>query len=287
VFVRPAFSARATLAARKLWGYAAPLLLSAIALRLYDRLDLVMLTALGGTPEQAGHYGAAQNLAILPGLFATSFGPLLISTLTRAYRDHDATAAQGIGRDAIRWVLLLLPFAGLVAGSATGIVPLVFGPAFGPTAPLLAPLFFAAVALVLVSVTTAILLAAGHPGLTLAITGPLPLVAAIGYAALIPRAGPQGAALVTLAAAAIAAMALVLAVRRTCGIWPPAATLLRTGAVCAAAYTAAAHWPAVGAPVVIKLGVIGSGIVIAFLLTGELTAAELTAVRSWWRVVRR
>jgi O-antigen/teichoic acid export membrane protein len=287
VFVRPAFSARATLAVRKLWVYAAPLLLSALALRLFDRLDLVLLTALGGTPEQAGHYGAAQNLAILPGLFATSFVPLLISTLTRAYRDHDGTTARAVGRDAIRWALLLFPFAALAAGSATEIVSLVFGPAFGPAAPLLAPLFFAAVALVLVSVATAILLAAGHPGLTLAFTGPLPLVAAIGYAALIPLAGPQGAALVTLAGAAITAVSLVLAVHRTAGIWPPAATLLRTGVVCAAAYTAAAHWPAAGAAVVVKLAVIGTGIVIAFLLTGELTGAELTAARSWWRVTRR
>ncbi|MBA3316502.1 MAG: oligosaccharide flippase family protein, partial [Gemmatimonadales bacterium] len=67
-FVRPAFSLRAAFQVGKLWGYAAPLLLSAVALRLYDKLDLVALTALGGTPEQAGHYGAAQNLAILPSL---------------------------------------------------------------------------------------------------------------------------------------------------------------------------------------------------------------------------
>ncbi|MFL5495216.1 MAG: lipopolysaccharide biosynthesis protein [Gemmatimonadales bacterium] len=287
VFVRPIFSVRATFAVGKLWGYAAPLLLSALALRLFDRLDLVMLTALGGTPEQAGHYGAAQNLAILPGLFATSFVPLLLSTLARAYRDHDGRAARRIGRDAIRWSLLLFPFAGLAAGSATGVVPLVFGQAFGPAAPLLAPLFFAAVALVLVSVTTAILLAAGHPGLTLGFTGPLPLVAAMGYAALIPRAGPQGAALVTLAGAAITAVALVLAVHRTCGIRPPTATLVRTGVLCAAAYTAAVRWPAAGAPVVIKLTVIGTGIVIAFLLTGELTAAELRAARFWRGAARR
>src|SRR5262245_12335013 len=85
--VRPTLSVRATLGAGRLWSAVAPLLVSAVALRLYDRLDLVALTALGGTPEQAGHYSAAQNLALLPSLVGISFAPLLLATLSRALRE--------------------------------------------------------------------------------------------------------------------------------------------------------------------------------------------------------
>jgi O-antigen/teichoic acid export membrane protein len=280
-FVRPGFSLSALLRLRTLWSYAAPLLLSALALRLFDKLDLITLTALGGTPEQAGRYGAAQNLAILPSLFALSFSQLLLASLTRAYRDGDG--AGPIARNALRGVLLLVPFVALAAGAAPEIVRLVFGPAFAAAAPLLAPLLFAAVALVLGSVASSVLIAAGRPGLTLALTGPLPVVAAIGYLVVIPRAGPEGASLVTFAAATLSAIALVLAVYRSCRVLPPAAPLLQSGIVSAAVYAAAVLWPAAGVLVVLKLAVIGVGIVIAFLLTGAIRPAELTAASSWWR----
>lgn len=283
LFVRPAFSFRSLFLVRKLWGYAAPLLFSALALRLYDKLDLVALTALGGSSEQAGHYGAAQNLSIAPSLFTLSFSPLLLSSLTRAYREHQNNKAVSIGRDAMRCVLLLVPFAMLVAGSAREIVTLVFGSAFAPAAPLLAPLLFAAVALMHVSVTTAMLIAADRTVLTLALTGPLPLLAAIGYVLVIPRAGPRGAALVTFAGATLAALVLTMAVDRVCRIRPPAATVVQSGILSAAAYTAAVLWPAAGALLVLKLIVFSLVIVIAFLASGSLTRAELTAASAWWR----
>ena len=280
-FVQPAFSVRAALQVQQLWSYAAPLLLSALALRLFDKLDLVALSALGAAREAVGFYGAAQNLSILPNLFATSFSPLLLSTLTRAYRQSESEAAD-IGRDALRWVLLLVPFAGLAAGSASEIIALVFGPAFGPAAHLLGPLLFSAVALVLVSIMTAILVAAGRPGLSLAFTGPLPLVAGAGYLAVIPLFGARGAALVTLAAATLGVLTLGVAVHRLSRALPPAGSMVRSGIGCAAAYAAAAFWPAGGALVVLKLAVIGIGIVVVLLLTGELTPAELRAARSCW-----
>jgi O-antigen/teichoic acid export membrane protein len=283
IFVRPAFSARAALQVGRLWGYVAPLLLSTLALRLYDRLDLLALTALGGTPEQAGHYGAAQNLSILPNLFALSFAPLLLATLTRAFRDDEHPAARRLGRGAMRGVLLLIPFAGLGAGAAPEIVGLVFGPAFAPAAPLIPPLLFAAVALVMVAVTTAILIAAGRPGVTVACTAPLPVLAAIGYLLFIPRYGSQGAALVTLVGAMLAALALVAMVYRECRILPPAGTMVRSGVVCAGAYAAAVLWPASGALALPELGTIAAGIVLALLVAGEFTSEELATVRSWRR----
>jgi O-antigen/teichoic acid export membrane protein len=282
-FVRPAFSARATLRVRKLWGYAAPLLLSALALRLYDKLDLVTLTALGGTAEQAGLYSAAQNLAILPSLFAAPFAPLLLSTLSRAFREGQGALASGLGRDAMRGVLLLVPFAALVAGSAVEIVTLVFGPAFDPAASLLSWLIFAAVALVQVSIATAILTAAGRPNMTLALTVPLPLLALSGYLVLIPRSGPAGAALVTAVCAALAALAAVFVVHRVCRVLPSMGTVVRTSLLCVGAYAVAALWATPGFLLLVKLPVISVAILLAFGFLGEFSTVELTAARALLR----
>jgi O-antigen/teichoic acid export membrane protein len=282
-FVRPALSVRAVRRGRMLWGFAAPLILSAFALRIFDKLDLVTLTLLGGTPEQAGHYGAAQNLSLLPALFALSFAPLLLSSLTRAFRENDDAAGRRIGIDAIRWVFLLLPFAALAAGSAPELVALVFGPRFAPAGPLLPPLLFAAAALALVSVATSMLIAVGRPGLALALTAPLPGMAVCGYMVLIPRLGPMGAALVTLLGAVLTALALILAVHRVCLVLPPGKTVLVSGVLSAGAYIAAALWPTHGALVVLELVAIGAGLVGATLVAGELTSTELRAICSWWR----
>jgi O-antigen/teichoic acid export membrane protein len=282
-FVRPAFSSRAALRVRKLLGYAAPLLLSAVAIRLFDKLDLVALMALGGRPGQAGLYAAAQNLALLPGLFTGAVSPVLLSALSRALRDGESALAGRLAQHAMRGMLLLLPFASLVAGAAPEIVRLVFGPAFFQTATLLSWLIFAAVAQVFVSVGTAILTATGRVGLTLALTGPLPLIALSGYLVLIPNWGPLGAAIVTFLCATLAAAATVLAVHRVCRALPPAATAMRCTLVCLAAFGAATLWPTQGWLVIAKLAAISLAIPAALGVLGEFSAAELSALRALGR----
>jgi O-antigen/teichoic acid export membrane protein len=285
--VRPALSARAALSVGRLWSVVAPLLVSALAMRFFDRLDLVALTSLGGTPGQAGQYGAAQNLALLPGLVGTSFTPLLLATLARAFRDGVHESASRIGSGAMRWVLLLAPPAALAAGASDGIVRLVFGPAFAPAAPLVGPLLFAAIAVVMIAVCNSILTAAGRPGLTAVFTAPLPVVAGLAYLAVIPRFGLLGAAQVTLVTSVVAALALCIAVFRVCRVLPPAATLLRSAVTSAAVYAAALAWSPPGALVLLELAVLAPAVVLALLATGELTPGELASCRAWWKRERR
>src|SRR5262249_27574896 len=120
-YVRPDLFGRSPVAARQLWGYAGPLFLFALSLRLYDKMDLFALKLLGGTAAEAGVYSAAQNLALVPGIFGLSFSPLLLSTLSRVLRTGDDEAAKRLGRGALRLVVALLPFAGLTAGAAAEI----------------------------------------------------------------------------------------------------------------------------------------------------------------------
>jgi O-antigen/teichoic acid export membrane protein len=208
--------------------YAAPLFLAAMSQRLFNRLDLVALKALGGTAAQAGVYGAAQNISLFPGIFGLSMNPVLLAAVGRLMRAGDRDGARAIGRGAFRGVILLLPFAALIAGSAGEIARLVFGPAFMPAGPLMALLVFAALGMLVVSVSTALLVAANRPRRTLTLTGPLVPLALTGHVLLIPRLGPIGAAAVTTTVAGLAALAALVVVDRTWRIRPPAATFWRS-----------------------------------------------------------
>lgn len=284
-YVRPPLFGRSTFPAHQLWEYAVPLFLSTLSLRFYDRLDLFALKVLGGTAKQAGIYGATQNLSVVPGIFALSFSPLILSVLSRALRDGDSHTVRRLSRDAMRMVMGLLPFAGMTAGAAPEIVRFIFGPRFLPGAPVLALLIFGALAAVMISVTTAILTAAGKPGWTFGLTGPLLPLAVVGHLLLIPRFGSVGAAVVTTLSASLGALASVLAVHRILGVLPPAATLWRSTLVCVVAYALANLWHAPGFLLLFKLAVIGLGILLAFLVLGEFSASELAVTRALlgWR----
>lgn len=283
VYVRPSLFGRSALPARQLWGYAAPLFLSALGVQLLGKMDLWALKALGGTAAQAGIYGAAQNLSLAPGIFALSFSPLLLSALSHALASGNLEMARKLGRSALRLVILLLPLAGMTAGAAPEIVALIFGPVFLPAAPLLALLIFGAVAAVMIWVAVGILTAAGKPGWTFAVTGPLPLLAIGGHLLLIPLLGAIGASVVTTVLAVLGAFAAVLAVYRIWHIVPRASTLARAGLICALAYSLAERWPTPGFLLLVKLPVIVLIIMVAFLLLGEFDGSEVAAARSMLR----
>jgi len=288
-YVRPSLFRRSTFPARQLWGYAVPLFLYVLSMRIYEKLDLLALKVLGATAAQAGIYGAAQNLSLVPGIFALSFSPLLLSTLSRVLGTGDTRLAKAMSRNAMRVVIGLLPFAGMTAGSASEIVGLIFGPVFLPAAPFLALLIFAGVARVMISVATAILTAADKPGWPFVLIGPLLPLATAGHLLLIPRWDAMGAALVTSLFAGLGALATVLAVYRIWRILPPAATLLRSTLLCGLAYTLAILWPTPSLLLLLKLPVIGLLIGLLFLLLGEFSAGEIAMVRSTfpWRTTSK
>ena len=279
-YVRPSLFHRSSFPARRLFSYAVPLSFFALTMQLFTKLDLIMLKLLGGTTEQAGFYGAAQNLSIVPGIFALSFSPLLLSTLSQMLGAGEGHSARDLGRDAMRTVTWLLPFAGMTAGASVEIVALVFGPQYISAAPLLALLIFSALAWVMISVATTILTATGKPTWPFAVTWPMLPLAFIGHMLLIPRLGPVGASLTTTVLTILGAMATVLAVYRIWRVAPPPATFMRSIMICAVAFALATLWPAPGFLLLVKLLAIALVIPLAFLLTGELKTDELAFLRS-------
>ncbi len=281
--VRPPFYSRVPFPMRRLWGIAGPLFLFTLSSRLYDKMDLFFLKSLGGTAADAGIYGAAQNLAIVPAVLVFPFASLLLSTLSRQLRSGDAEAARGLARNALRAVVALVPFACLLAGSAGEAVELIYGAPFLPAAPLLALLVFAAVGLVALALSAAILTAAGKPLWTVGIFGPLLPVAVIGHLLFIPWLGPPGAALVTTVVAGLGAVGMVLAIYRVWRVLPPVATLARSVLLGGLAYALAALWPTPALWLPLKLVVLGVAVLTGFFCLGEWKAEELALARSFWR----
>lgn len=279
-YVRPSFARPRDIPARTVWRGAAPLALAAMSLRLFNRVDLIALKALGGTAIAAGIYGAAQQVALLPNLFGLSFAPLLMATLARLLRRDKLDEARETARDAMRAVMLLLPLASLVAGAAPELASLLFGEKFAHAATPLAVLIFGALALLMVSVATSIFTAANLPTRTFQLTAPLVLAAAAGHFFVIPRFGIFGAAVVTTVVATFGALVAVLLVHQLWQVAPPALTALRAALVSVAAYLLAVYVPAPGWLVALKLCAGALLCALALLSLGEFTKTEIASLRS-------
>lgn len=279
-YVRPPLLRRSPFPMQKLWGYAVPLFLMAISLRLYDKLDLFMLKLLGGTAAEAGFYGTAQNLSAIPGIFTLAFVPLLLSTLTRLLRENNLKKAQELSKNAMRLVFLLFPFAALAAGASSEIITLLFSPTFLPAAPLFSILIFAAVAMAMISITTAILTAASKPNWTIALTAPMVPLAIAFDLWMIPKFGALGAAIVTFTISSLAALATVLAIYYLWQIFPSFLSLGRSLLISGLIYGLASLWETPGWLLTIKLFVLALLIILGLIMVGEFSQSEIASVRS-------
>jgi len=278
--VQPALFRRVFIAEWPLWDYAFPLFFSAVSVNCLVRLDLFALKALGGTAVQAGLYGAAQNLALLPGLVGTAVLPFLLSTLSRVLSTGDAPLGKELGRNAMRVALYLLPVAAVVAGASEEIVVFFFGELFDLSAPILAILITGSVAVLVMTVAITILIAIGNPRVALALTAPLVPIALVGHLIAIPRWGASGAATVTTLLGTAGAVAAVWTVYRLWDLAPPAGTLWRSLVIAALIFGFSLVWPVVGILILAKLLVAGVLIVLAYLALGEFSAEEMALGRN-------
>ena len=292
-FVRPPLLRRSGYAPQQLFGYALPLFLFATSLRLFDKLDLFMLKILGGTVAQAGVYGAAQNLAFVPGIFALSFSPLLLSTLNRSLRSGELVSAKQIGSNSVRITISLLPFAALAAAAAVSIVSVVYGQEFSVAGPVLAVLIFGAMGLVMISVVTAILTAAGRPNLTAALVAPMLPISAVGYVLFVPIYGEMGACWVNAGTAGLGAIACLVALHRIWQVSVPMGTFVRSAIAGLIVYQLGDWWITPDPSLVIKLLVLSGVIPLLLVCLGELSRSELQFVGSfvsqhkWMKLLRR
>ena len=144
-------------------------------------------------------------------------------------------------------------------------------------------LIFAALGLTTISLTASMLIAAGRPGLTFALTVPLVPLAIGAHVIFVPRFASIGAAATTTGLSWFGAGISMLAVGKIWQTLPPVATIGRSTLVCGLAYVLANFWSTPGFWVFLKLPVIGLAIVLAFLLLREFSSGEIALIRSIFR----
>jgi O-antigen/teichoic acid export membrane protein len=268
-FVRPPIFRRSDVSVRRLFEYALPLLVTALSLRLFDRVDVVLLKLLGRSAAEVGVYGAAQSLTVATGLFTSAFSPLLVATVTRSVVGGDHSRARELGRDSMRLVVLLFPLAAILAASAREIVPLILGADYLPGVDVFQCLIFAGVMNVAVSVGCALLVGAGKPAWTLRVAMPLPVIAILAHAWAIPRFGPVGAAAVTMTCAAFGAAFAFLAIHHVWQVAPASTSAIRSVVVAIVGAIVAAAWSTPGFLVVVKLGILAVAGLFVLCVAGE------------------
>lgn len=279
-YIQPSLWKPSNFPIQSLAGYAVPLFVAAISVRLYAKLDLIALKAMGGTAEQAGLYAVSQNLALLGGIMSPALAPVLIATIGQLLSTEQMGEVKALSQSAMRVVLLHLPFAGLVAGAAWEIVPLLFGEPFVTAAPLFAVLIFATIGTVMIAVTSAILVASNRPRWTAALSVPLPVVAVVAHRLLIPQWGSLGAAVATLLVAGLGAIAGIAAVYVRWRVLPPGMTFVRCCLVAGLGAITARYWAAPGFWLLLKLPVLGLTTLLALWLLGEISQADRAMLRS-------
>lgn len=272
---------------RALWTVAAPLLVFGLAFQLHTRVDLFAVTVLqrhvATVAQQTGWFGAAQNLAVAPGLFMMTVAPLLLATLGRLQRDGEHIAAVAMSRDVLRVTTALLPGAALVAVCATELVTVIFGANFQGAAPLLGPLFAGGLALCILAVAVSVLTAADHTSAVSRLGLLLLGSAAIGHWLVVPRFGAVGAAWVTLASSAFTCIVAMWSVFRAWGV-QSVSTFLRSFVIGAIIYAAGmlvitTSWWAL----ILKLVVLSILWLVVAVLIGELSRADRARLHSLWR----
>lgn len=277
-YCRPPLRRRGSVTLRRIWQYAAPLAVAGVSFRLLDGLDLLAWKALGATEAQAGIYAAALSLALMPGILSLACSVLLLSSLARLLREQRDDEARKLGRDAWWAILLLMPFAFLLAASGTELSVLLFGPAFEAAGPLLALLVFAGVGRLLISLGISMLTAYGRPGLASALVGPLVPLSLFGYVLVIPALGATGAAVVSIAVCLLGGLVCSAAVTRQSGIVPPVSTLMRSAVVCGVIFALGELWATPGPLVLLKLTTLALLTPALFVLVGELSTKRLHAM---------
>jgi O-antigen/teichoic acid export membrane protein len=251
------------------WKCLTPLFLFSISLRVYERLDIMSLKALGGSIAKVGVYGAAQNVAMIPTTFAIAVTPLLLSHLTRLVKEKTEAQARRFISDSLRLCLWFLPLCGVLAGSADEIARVCFGARFAAAGPLMAWLFFGASAGAIISVASAPLITAGKSAWTIAVSLPMTALAFGCYLLLVPRFGALGAAQISAAWQVVGAAASLFAVYRASGANLPLLSLPRCLMSGACALALGLEWHATAWTLLPKLLALTLVAVAALFATGE------------------
>lgn len=261
-----------------LWRVGWAPLLFTVGQRLIERVDLLLLQAFGTPAAALGVYVAAQNLSILPGLFAAALSPILIAAMTRERALGREIASRRTAAGFLRVTLYLMPLAPVFGACGGELAAIAFGRPFASAGPLTGWLVAGYIGLALCSASASILASQGRHGMTALLSVPATACAAVLHLIVIPRYGPVGAAVVTATVGLGSGLVAAAVVFRGWKEPFPVATVLRVSAASLAVTWL--FWSGVLAPFSfpVRLGglVLASGATLVAL--GEWKLGELRAM---------
>jgi O-antigen/teichoic acid export membrane protein len=223
--------------AEELWTFGVPTFVFAVSMRLLERLDLILLKALGAAAAAVGAYSAAQLGQRLAIMVAAAVSPLILGSVNRLIAGKMESDARKLSREAIRGVLLLFPFACIAAAIARDLVTLLFTSTYAGSSAPAAFLFLAGWATFTIYITSSIATAHDRPAVPAVILAVSAVAAIPGYWLLIPRYGNSGAAAVTAVALLGSAVAGLATACRISGIDLPVRAGIASVVIGAAAFT--------------------------------------------------
>lgn len=196
------------------WKLAGVVGLCSVALRVFDKIDLLVLGAVTTDVTKTSCYAVAQNFASLPSFFAMAWTAVMLRVLRdRSDDDNEGTYVRD-ARSTIYGLVALLPISLLAGMTAKRWIPWIFGNGYLPSAEPFALLVLAANILAIGAGSTAVLIAESRPRWALYATLPIPLVALTAHSYVIPQFGMTGAAVVTLTCSVVSTGGLLLAVAK-------------------------------------------------------------------------
>ena len=280
-YLRISVVKKSAYSAGRLWKQSGSLLFFGLVQNSRSISALTVLKILGGTAEQVGYYGGMQNLLRLPILAFATLSSTFLATIRRIISmGSDHLRARHLSKQALRFVVLLLPYSGLILGTLNEIISVVFGSAYLPALPIGIWLASGVVPLGLTSINTAILIAAGKSNWPLFMAAPLLPAAIVAHVYMVPINGPLGTAQVVALSFVVSALISGILVFRLWSVMPPIRTCIRSILVCGVAYYAAMSWPVAGIFVFLKLFGLGGFVLLLFGLTGEFSRREISMVWS-------
>ncbi len=177
-----------------------PTFANAIALRIADSVDLLVLSALGVATHLLGHYSAAMMVALIPRMLNLVLGPGLIMAHSSAIKTGDHALAAQIREDTSRLLACVAAVVLAGVGAAPTIMLIIFGPAFVEGADILRCLLMGGVFMLIFGVTTSEFVAENRPWAPFAISLPMVGLLLVLLFVLVPMYGVLGAAASTASA---------------------------------------------------------------------------------------
>ncbi|MEX1020966.1 MAG: oligosaccharide flippase family protein [Litorilinea sp.] len=197
----------------ELWGQAMPFFRLSIADVLLQRLDILLLTLLGGEVV-TGIYSLAYNLVRVLTKLVQSFWQALYPTFSRLYHHRDRKYAV-LAQLGLRYGLIaLLPAAALSAAVAPDLLPFIFSTDYQESASVYRILVWQAPLLFIASYASTLLMVQRHPKASLVIASAHIVTLLILLPLLTRWAEADGAAWASLIAGAMGTLAGLALIRR-------------------------------------------------------------------------